>query len=782
MKAARAFRILVVYLAASWVILQVTALFIDQLALPQWFMPAAILLLLIGLVVVTATAWVQAQPGVAERAAADEVPDKWEVELSEVKEAVSEGRFPHLTWARALLGGTLAFLLLFGLAGLYVVLQDRGESFAPSPAMADDAAPGIAVLPFDVNGPELEVWREGVVDLVSTNIDGAAGLRAIDSRTVLARWDDAVGDDETPDLDMTLRAARMTGARYAVVGNAAALGSDIRLVADIYDVTTGDRMGSAQVEGDPDDVYSLIDELSIGVLTTILGGSEDLPDVDLARVMTSSLPALKAYLEGEVLFRASEFEAAIPAYQRAVEADSTFALAFYRLSLTYGWAEGVQANLSIANAETAAVHADRLPEREATLVRSTLKLFQGDISPIEELRDAVSKYPDDVELWYHLGEIYFHLGGQALVPYPAEDELFENVIEIDPSFSPAYIHIIDNALAETDSARAAKFSATYRELAPGSRWNQVHQIATELMWGDLPTRETARSAVDTLDPSGTLALLTNLRGTRALDTAEEISAASYRRYPDSFVLRINVNSIRMKRGKPGATIESLEDLPPGHPFRKITIYMLHSLGYPLEPELLDEILTALPEESAPFVDLEMFTTGVYAAEQGRWDEHEAMLSLVRQMAVEFEEAGDVVNARIAGGIGRALEGVGAWHRGDLMQAATLLEKARQEATGHGVTSAINSMIRQLLGDLYIETGQSRRAITYWESLRRPWTGESSVAYLRLGRLYEQVGELEKARENYELFLIAFEDADPELQPWIAEAEQAIASLGFAPRD
>jgi len=153
LRQARLFRVLVIYLAASWVVLQVTDFFIENFGVPAWFMPAALVLLIVGLVVIGATAWIQSHPEMPRREAAEEEPSDWE---------------------------------LFGLAGFYIVVKDRGASFAPGDAIAE-AAPGIAVLPFQVNGAGLDVWREGVVDLVSTNIDGVAGLRAIDSRTVLAR-------------------------------------------------------------------------------------------------------------------------------------------------------------------------------------------------------------------------------------------------------------------------------------------------------------------------------------------------------------------------------------------------------------------------------------------------------------------------------------------------------------------------------------------------------------------------------------------------------------------
>jgi uncharacterized membrane protein (UPF0182 family) len=95
-----------------------------------------------------------------------------------------------------------------------------------------------------------------------------------------------------------------------------ALGRDLRLTADIYEVSDGRSLGQAQVQGSPDSVYMLVDQLSIEVLQAIRGGEvEDLPRIQLARVTTASLPALKAYLEGEALYRKADWEGALAAYR-----------------------------------------------------------------------------------------------------------------------------------------------------------------------------------------------------------------------------------------------------------------------------------------------------------------------------------------------------------------------------------------------------------------------------------------------------------------------------------
>src|SRR3970040_2584183 len=62
-----------------------------------------------------------------------------------------------------------------------------------------------------------------------------------------------------------------------------------------------------------------------------LGPAEGLARLALAT--TSSFPALRAYLEGERRLREGAFGPAVEAFQTAIAADTTFALAHYRLAV-----------------------------------------------------------------------------------------------------------------------------------------------------------------------------------------------------------------------------------------------------------------------------------------------------------------------------------------------------------------------------------------------------------------------------------------------------------------
>jgi serine/threonine-protein kinase len=643
--------------------------------------------------------------------------------------------------------------------------------------VAENAAPGIAVLPFAVQGPGLEVWREGMVDLLSTNLDGAGGLRSIDSRTVLARWNERVPAGGRADLATALEVGNLAGARYVLLGNAVSLGSEVRLSAEEYDGEDGERLGQGQVIGSPDSVFALVDRLTIEVLRAVLRGQEeDLPGVNLARVTTSSLPALKAYLEGEVLFRRGDFDAAIPAYERAVEADSTFALANYRLATSYGWSENILSELGAGAIERAVRHADRLPEHEADLLRADLALIQGTLDGIEPLKRAVRRHPDDPEAWYSLGETYFHLGPAALVPFEKVEEAFARAVQLDPGFLPAYIHRVDYAMLTADSVRALTLVDSMARIKPDGDTEGIGQARaiTELAFGSPEARARAWQAMEARYSEDAVGIgRSDFRHPRFRDLEAQFYELAIRKDPGNLGARANLAMNHFQRGQMAEALKTLDE--PGFPMgaRAALLYRARRHGMPIPAGRIE--LAARAESSDDAFPagqaLGLFFSGAIAADQGREADRARARGGLRDLAARLRVEGDSTTARFADGAGLALDGLLAWERGDRAQAERFLEEARTGAMGHPPKWAVNDMIRWWLGELLVEDGRPHDAEKYFASF--PF---DPLAFRRLGELYVEMGEPEKAREAYESFLTAWRDADPELQPMVVQARQAVAGL------
>jgi len=114
-KRARVVQVVLVYLGASWGVLQVADFLQGLLSLPSWILPVAIILLLVGMVVILATAWIQSLPSTSTREEAGEIPTDWQIAPGDVWASLRSGKLPHLTWGRTVLGGGVALSLLFGI-------------------------------------------------------------------------------------------------------------------------------------------------------------------------------------------------------------------------------------------------------------------------------------------------------------------------------------------------------------------------------------------------------------------------------------------------------------------------------------------------------------------------------------------------------------------------------------------------------------------------------------------------------------------------------------------
>jgi tetratricopeptide (TPR) repeat protein len=763
-------QVLLVYLGASWVLLQVVNELSEALALPDWVSPVAVILLLVGLLIIVATAWVQSHPLVRERARQEEVPDSWELDLGDAARSLSRGRLPHLTWARALAGGAAAFLLLFGFAGIYIVVKDRGESFLPAAAVAETAPHGIAVLPFHVRGEEIQEWREGMMDLLSTGLDGAGGLRTIASPTVLARWAEVVPlQAANPSETVALDVARRTGARWALLGSAVAIGPRVRITGDVHALEEGDRLGQVQAEGPPDSVLALVDRIAVQTLA-LLSDRDDgsLPRIDIAAVTTSSLPAIKEYLRGENLFRQGEFDEAAAAFESAVREDSLFALSYYRMSQAYGWGESIQ-SVRAAEALDRANHLiDRLPDRERMIVRAMNAIREGRPEALELARELTTKYPDDPEAFYHLGEAQLHVR-EALSGWDEAEDSYGRAVELAPRFAPYRIHLVEAAVRyHADSALLAQRLDALERLAPDSRTVHQYRTVQTMAFGDSAAREAAFEDVRTLPVTPELAQIAFGLGNPLLwDRFERFTRETLQRAPPRArpsLQRGLLWSLIFKAGQVEGAIEEASD--PGMP--EDMVVNLQAVATELGLDVPTAELDAAVRQArrGEVADGEALAVAFRAARVGDDAAYAAALARLRADADSLLAAGDTTAARRGLALARGQEALPLWFAGELQEAARILEEVRPAARDDG--------IRWTLATIHRDLGNLRESERYFRTFLT-WDPDPMAAY-ELGKIYDALGEREKARRWLEFFVLAWADADPVAQPLVEDAKERLARL------
>jgi tetratricopeptide (TPR) repeat protein len=721
----RLLQVLAIYLAASWLILEITDVFIDKLALPAWFFPAAIVLLLIGFTVAVATAVIEGATVAAPSADAQ----------APTREAGAEPR-PRSMWSRALLGAAGVAVVLV-IAGSVLTLLDRDDA----PPVVDPSLKSLAVLPFRASGPELELWREGLMDVLSTNLDDVADLHTIDTRTVLSRWRSRIGDREATEAEAIAVANRL-GARWAISGQVIELGGQVRIDASLHSATNGETLGSASLAASPDSILVLVDQVS--------------------RVQT---------------------DRAIEAFQRALDADPTFALAAHGLSHAYGWRYHIGHPESVAAQARAVRMAEHLPPRERALVEMSYLLDQELTEAIERARELTVRYPDDPEAWYLLGDAYYHMGYRVGISKRDRLAPFERAIALDSSYLPAVLHPLEYSLDLDELERFDRYARLYLSYDSTSRHGLALRITRDLVRGSPEDSLAALSSLAEHERGVLTRALIFLWGRPRLAplaarVANELAAPRFSVAQRFRALNAYVATVEVWRGRLAAAEQAYEDaeqLIPATSAMDVSWLLWYMSGNG-DAERAARSVERLVSRNDPVLQLPTVRAAIgwYYMMSGNPDGLTAQQDTLDIVAERFRAAGYSLGADMAEAASRALQGSLASQRGDHVEAAAAFQQAADLLDGPDIAMP-HAFLRFGRATSLLEAGEEDEALEVLETFDGFGLADGRAAFAR-AQLYEQRGDRQQAIRAYARVVELWKDCDPELRPTWEAAQQALERL------
>ena len=662
----------------------------------------------------------------------------------------------------------------------------------PEGSTADEIVPDRAVvLPFVVRGDEeFDYLGEGMAEILGTTLDGVGTLRTVDAHAVLGFIRRSDLDPADPAVGRTV--AEHFGAGRFVIGSIVESGRRLHVQATLYRTDGTIEARVAAGAGGDEEFFQMVDVLTRRLLIPSFDPREERL-TRLAVTTSSSLAALKAYLQGEGRLRAGEYEAAAEGFRRAVREDSTFALAWYRLAVAAEWS--FQPHDAAVAVERALRLADRLPERDRLLLVGWDAYARGEADRAEAVYLRIlDDRPDEMEAWLQLGEIRFHYAPSRRRTIADSRSAFERVLDLEPSHEGARIHLARVAAHERDLATldshlqwllanhpggqatlearglrafAARDAPAARRLAQDLRGKDSYMALGVLLgqfhvghvdgmeWAAALLTD-ARRPVEVRTAGHAILALVRLSTGRLAEAREAIVAAESLDPLRGGELRALVASLPFLPSDPAALAAAQEALERGEAAAHDESFFLpdHEAVRPLLRPYLRGLLSAALGEREEALRR--------AAEIERMSSPAADPTLARDLALG-------VRAEVLRREGRAREALQA------------LEQVR-EPPGYELVlpspfqpRARERYLRALLLD---EQGRDEAALAAYTA-----TGSRSLydlpyrapIQLRLGALHDRAGDRPRAAEAYARFFALWRRADAELQPQVASARARITA-------
>jgi serine/threonine-protein kinase len=649
----------------------------------------------------------------------------------------------------------------------------------------------IAVAPFDVRGASLGTWSEGMVEYLSRSLDGAGELRTVSPSVFLRGWRGRADRATATDL------GERTGAGLAVFGSLVQGGGDsVRLRATLLDVATGQSQGQVEVTGDTLGIDRVADSLAVSLLNA-LGRTRPIAAVRTAPFGGAPLPALKEFLQGERFYRRSLYDSALVHHARAVALDGTFALAYRRMALELGWSPATQGSFEDLNvyALRAGSLNHGLTPRDSLLIAADSNLYATNVPSAPDeyalrrrafalLEEAARRFPGDPEVWFGLGELRYHVG---LNTATEALQTFDRAIALDSGFAPAYEHVLRLATWNGGEEMARRYARPYETLNVTDGNSPSIRFAVLLLDPARSHTPDVARLIDTIDVASLWragfehlapwvdSAETTIRVLRALPRGRRSLAGAQPWVADTLMWPQYLGGALVYRGhlqEAWAVYQQVLTRPNSKWWA--------SFADPIRDLALMRALSGDTVGAGLFAKTARSKGPFSPRWLSWWFARRDTATLVRIVGQAERGAGRMANAQErarAEYVRSAAPGYLALLRGDSVAAQRRFETLSDSAC----LQFDCTPERLTLGRLVAGRGDDRGAAEILDRWYRLDVGPVWVlARLERARIAERLGERDAAIRGYQFVLDAWRHADPELQPYVADARAGLARLAREP--
>ena len=658
----------------------------------------------------------------------------------------------------------------------------------------------IVVLPVGVTGtPDstLRAMARGIPAMLSDLFSGEGGPRAVDWATTDSMLRPLATSGAEITTEAVERIARAQGAGLILRGQVASAGDHIVLAATLERIPERTIVARVErIEGPRDSLVPLLNRLTAELLAR--GAGE--PAERLPVLLTTALPALRAYLSGQTAFSRGGFSIAARRFGDALDVDSTFALAALGLAAAGGFVNDTLQFQGLARAWAARARLG--PSDQAYLRAMAGPRYPRPSTAAEELRAAelaVEAAPDRMERWYHLGERLFHSGPWLGLSNTRERAAaaFRKVLSLDPVFVPALGHLLDLAGSQGDTAATRSLGRQYLAIDSTGDLADYYRWRIALVLSDSTPLAAIRSRMNDLTPA-TLERMVNaaqLDGV-ALDDAIRAATVLRSRSSSSFDARyydIKLREIALNRGRPSEAADlarkQTQSTSLSAQARDRLIGVIESVYWGADTALAGESARkSIAASDLPFSGVETALGPRYLDDcaAGMWRATHGEFETIPRLVIRLRSAPDAMNNFQSGYIplcAAILDAQLAFglKRGDAGGKLELLDSLMRTGPPaiSWVLAAGNLTVaryREQQGDLPAALAATRRRAYVTDLGERRVLVCLSTLLREEGRLAALTGDHAGAIQAYTHYLALRSGAEPAIQPEVGRVQTDLAKL------
>ena len=427
LKRRKVFRVTSTYAVVAWVIMQIGEVVFPALRLPDWVLTSVVVILLIGFPIVAIVAWIfDRTPDGIVMTTSNSKTNSDEKITHDGNTKLNVDKHPFYLQKRNI------FLVLGVLAGIIIGQFNFFDSKDKLVNYTGDRIP-VAIADFENNTNDASL--DGLSGLLITSLEQSKYLSVL-TKSRMFDLLKQIGKIDTEKVDEKLGVEICERADISTL-----VLTSIRQFGDLYsvdlkilDVKKNEYLYTTNVQAEgKKNIPDLIDQISKQTRISLAEQAEEVEknQREIASLTTKNLEAYSFYDLGKKAMFSFAWSEAEKNFLKAIEYDSTFAMAYYNLAYTYQWFFNSKQEEYI---NKAVKYIESAPDKERLYIRAqSIKDFQSRIPIYQEIID---KYPNEKWAYFEIGDMLWHNAESEKSIY-----YFKKSLELDPAFEFSIQHL-----------------------------------------------------------------------------------------------------------------------------------------------------------------------------------------------------------------------------------------------------------------------------------------------------------------------------------------------------